>query len=207
MGSASHRWWLKCSARPRTVAMAVSPGSVPVSSKRDQYAALTSPWCSTGTLARMLRARWITQRWRRLWGNTNSTAAMRPGAPSEMTSSGARRPRVINAVEEAAPGVGGLRRARLQAHQHRAALGGHAPGGQHRLGPGAVVVVEVVGGRTEARCRCFNRSFPRPAPPNRTCALPRIRLSTSPCRWTMRRPLSYSSPVASGCGWPDRRSE
>jgi hypothetical protein len=30
-------------------------------------------------------------------------------------------------------------------------------------------------------------AFPRPAPPNRTCAFPRIRLSTGPCRTIMRR--------------------
>jgi hypothetical protein len=27
--------------------------------------------------------------------------------------------------------------------------------------------------------------FPRPAPPNRTCVFPRIRLSTGSCRWFM----------------------
>ena len=46
-----------------------------------------------------------------------------------------------HAVEEAAPSVGGLRRARLQARQHRAALGDQ-PQGPARLGPGAVVVRE-----------------------------------------------------------------
>ena len=56
-----------------------------------------------------------------------------------------RRPQAPghHAVEEAPPGVGGLRGARLQAHQHGATLGGHAPCRQHRLGPGAVVVAEV----------------------------------------------------------------
>ena len=48
-----------------------------------------------------------------------------------------------HAVEEAGPGVGGLRRPRLQAHQHGTTFGGHTPRGQHRLGPGAVVIAEM----------------------------------------------------------------
>ncbi len=37
---------------------------------------------------------------------------------------------------------------------------------------------------------------PRPAPPNRTCVSPRIRLSTSPCRRAMPVPASCSSMVS-----------
>jgi hypothetical protein len=41
-------------------------------------------------------------------------------------------------------------------------------------------------GRDEARCRLCRRYVSSSRPPNRTCASPRIRLSTSPCRWVMR---------------------
>jgi hypothetical protein len=59
--------------------------------------------------------------------------------------------------------------------------GGHPGGDDHRLGRHLMVLsdVEVVGGRTGARCQHLGWSFPRPAPPNRTCDFHRIRLSTS----------------------------
>lgn len=46
--------------------------------------------------------------------------------------------------------------------------------------PGAVELAgqPLVGGRAGARCQPLDWSFPRPAPPNRTCVFPRIRLST-----------------------------
>src|SRR6266542_6182545 len=43
-----------------------------------------------------------------------------------------------------------------------------------------------------------NGPFPRPAPPNRTCVLPRIRLSTSPCQ--SRYPTHASTPSSQGEG-------
>jgi hypothetical protein len=56
-----------------------------------------------------------------------------------------------------------------------AAGGGRPQAGLVGVGPGRGVTVS--GG-----------PFPRPAPPNRTCAFPRIRLSTSPCRRAMTVP-------------------
>lgn len=67
-------------ARARATAIALSPGGASMSSKVVQKAASTSPWYSTGTMARTFRARWIRHLWRRLCTKTSSTAAMSPGA-------------------------------------------------------------------------------------------------------------------------------
>jgi methionyl aminopeptidase len=48
-----------------------------------------------------------------------------------------------HAVQEGFPGVGGLAGAGLEADQHRPALAGDPPGGQHRLGPRSFVHTEV----------------------------------------------------------------
>jgi len=47
------------------------------------------------------------------------------------------------AVQKALPGIGGLTRARVEADQHWAPVGGDAPCGEHRLGSGVVVHTEV----------------------------------------------------------------
>jgi hypothetical protein len=44
--------------------------------------------------------------------------------------------------------------------------------------------------------------FPRPAPPNRTCAFPRIRLSTHPSRFVMRRPSRRLGTTATESWFP-----
>jgi hypothetical protein len=67
-----------------------------------------------------LRQRWIRHRCRSDLARVRSIAPTRPAAPSEMTSRGG-----------------------LQADRDRLAGGGDAPGREHRLGPGAVVRLEV----------------------------------------------------------------
>src|SRR5271166_1956021 len=65
-------------------------------SKIDQNAALISASANLGTLAITLRQRWMRQRWRRLWRKVVSNAEIRPGAPSEMPTSGGRSPRSLS---------------------------------------------------------------------------------------------------------------
>jgi hypothetical protein len=55
---------------------------------------------------------------------------------------GRAQPAVLEFLEEVAPGVGGLAGARGEPEEHRLALGGDAPGSQHRLRPGAAVHLE-----------------------------------------------------------------
>src|SRR4029450_1143598 len=114
-----------------------------MSSKTCQEAALTSSWAWAGTLASTLRARWMSQRWRRLRSKTRSAAPMSPSAPSEMTSSGARSMAGDQPGQEVRPGIMALGAAWSQPDQHRLAIGGDAPGDQHRFGAGAVVHLEV----------------------------------------------------------------
>jgi hypothetical protein len=52
------------------------------------------------------------------------------------------QPAVLEFLQEVAPGVGGLAGARGEPEEHRLALGGDAPGSQHRLRPGAGVHLE-----------------------------------------------------------------
>jgi hypothetical protein len=48
-----------------------------------QKSAFTASWSCFDTLAIMLRARWIRQRWRRLVRNVRSKAPHSPGAPAD----------------------------------------------------------------------------------------------------------------------------
>ncbi len=63
------------------------------------------------------------KRWRKLAGRTSSTAPIRPEAPSETTSSGARSPRVTILPNDPHPDVGGLVGSSVDIDQRRAALG------------------------------------------------------------------------------------
>ena len=85
----------------------------------------------------------MAQRGRGPAGRTSSTAPIRPEAPSETTSSGARSPRVTILPNEPHPDVGGLVGSGVETDQHRAALGADPPRSQDRLGPGVFVHAEV----------------------------------------------------------------
>ncbi len=69
-------------------------------SKTAQLASLISACIPVGILARTLRSRWMRQRWRSAAGNACSTAAIRPLAPSLMTSSGLCSPRFLRSVRK-----------------------------------------------------------------------------------------------------------
>src|SRR5512132_1787731 len=88
----------------------------------------------------MFLARWITQRCRRLWGKQSSAAPIRPAPPSEMTSSGACRPRAVRPPKN--PAHASWDSELPQAQEHRLAGGGDAPRDQDRLGRGARVHLE-----------------------------------------------------------------
>src|SRR5215218_8592641 len=75
-----------------------------MSAKICQNACLTSSWAWVGTLASRLRARCTRQRCRSDCENTTSTAPISPGAPSVMTSSGARSPRSTSSPKNPAQG-------------------------------------------------------------------------------------------------------
>ncbi len=62
------------------------------------HPALNASWSVAETLARAFRRRWIRHRWRRLREKWSSAAEMSPGAPSEITSSGARSPRAARSA-------------------------------------------------------------------------------------------------------------
>jgi hypothetical protein len=57
-----------------------------------QKSRFTWSFAWAGTLANMLRARWIKQRWRTAVEKTISMALIRPGAPSDTTTKGSHRP-------------------------------------------------------------------------------------------------------------------
>src|SRR5438105_4501658 len=129
-----------CCAR----ASAVGPGLTSSGmSKIDQYAVFTSACAWVGTLARMLRARWIKQRCRSDWAWVRSMAPTNPAAPSLITSSGGRSPRCLRPSRKPFPGVVALVGGRFQPDQHRLAGGGDAPRRQHRFGAAALVHLEV----------------------------------------------------------------
>jgi hypothetical protein len=50
---------------------------------------MAGAWSALETFAKTLQARWIVHRWRKLFGKWVSMAAMSPGAPSLISSSGA----------------------------------------------------------------------------------------------------------------------
>ncbi len=61
---------------------------------------MTSACIPAGTLARTFLARWMRHRWRSALGKACSIAAIRPGAPSLMTSSGEGRPRSLRSARK-----------------------------------------------------------------------------------------------------------
>ena len=72
-----------------------------------------------------------------------------PGRPVGDDQQRAGQATVLEILEEAVPGVGGLAGAGRQADERRLAFGGDAPGSQHRLGRGARVHPEEGGVQEE----------------------------------------------------------
>jgi hypothetical protein len=106
-------------------------------------------------------------------------AATSPACWSEMTSLTPERPRSLSDVRNVRQNSSSSQVAHVDTQDFSVPVLSDARGDDDGLGDDVVIAshVEVVGGRAEARCRHLGRSSPRPAPPNRTCGLHRIRLS------------------------------
>jgi len=139
---------------------------------------VASAYSSLGSLSTKVMVLWSVHRCRAEAGPCCSTAAHKPNAPSPPPSKPA----------DSGPDAGSPSADRPSSRHSRDSLPATqsgawsppypprsapsdkpfpcpGPPSNSRVGPGRDTVV-------------FDSSFPRPAPPNRTCALPRIRLST-----------------------------
>ncbi len=114
-------------------------------------------------------ALWTQHRASVVSGHTVRKRRPDPRAPSPTATIGAHAP-ALEVSQQVGPAIGRLPMAVLDGHQLLGAIGAHTHEDQRTQPLFFEADVEVVGGRTEARCRCFNRSSSRPAPPNRTCA-------------------------------------
>jgi hypothetical protein len=109
-----------------------SPGER-ASSNAFHQRALTSWWWRSGSLPVMFLSACTVQRCSNAVGQSSRVAFQIPGAPSAITSAGARRPRAIMSRAEGKPGLVALTAPQSQSEEDLAALQRHAPANKDAL--------------------------------------------------------------------------
>ena len=123
---------------------------------------MTSACIPAGILARKFRQRWIKTALAQRLGVGLLDRGDQPGRAVADDQQRAGQAPVLQIGEEVVPGVGGLAGARRQADERGLAVGGDAPGGQHRLGRGAGVHPEEAGVQEQVIQRDLIQAAPRP---------------------------------------------